>query len=69
MNAARDALLYRLEEVDGRERSEEEGSVRTGTQLDLRLGDSALFRPPARSSPRPVSCVESTVGGVESWKC
>lgn len=65
-----DALLkLEGEEWEGRIEVEDGGCcLRTGAQLDLRLGDFGFFRPDLSSGARPVLCVESTVGGVKAWK-
>lgn len=65
-----DALL-KLDDEDWEDRIEVEDGfcwLKGGTQLDLRLGDFGFFRPDLSSGARPVSCVESTVGGVKAWK-
>lgn len=65
-----DALLKVDDEKwEDRIEVEDEGCcLRTGMQLDLRLGDFGFFCPDLSSGARPVSCVESTVGGVKAWK-
>lgn len=71
IKSARVDALLKLDDEDWEDRMEVEDEgccLRTGTQLDLRLGDFGFFCPDLSSGARPVSCVESTVGGVKAWK-
>lgn len=71
IKSARKHALLKLDDEDWEDRiGLEDGGccLRTGTQLDLRLGDFGFLRPDPSPGARPVSCVESTVGGVKAWK-